>query len=152
MQISGKIAKHGKFWVVECPTLQADTQGRSRKEALEMMKDWIWTALDDTRFPVEIEMTGDEEFTLTFSDPRPILGLIVQRTRATAGMTLDEVGSRLGTGRGRSYVKTYETGKHDPRFMTAQALVNAMGYDLRIEVVKRDDAPTSKPRVAKQRA
>lgn len=41
MEIEGKIWKDGKFWLVEIPALDAMTQGRTRKEALNMAKDLV---------------------------------------------------------------------------------------------------------------
>lgn len=41
MEIQGKVWKDGKFWLIEVPTLDAMTQGRTRKEALFMIEDLV---------------------------------------------------------------------------------------------------------------
>jgi predicted RNase H-like HicB family nuclease len=41
MEIEGKIWKSKNFWLVEVPSLDAMTQGRTKAEALEMIKDLI---------------------------------------------------------------------------------------------------------------
>ncbi len=41
MEMEGKIWKDGKFWLVEVPALDAMTQGKTRKEALEMVEDLV---------------------------------------------------------------------------------------------------------------
>jgi transcriptional regulator with XRE-family HTH domain len=45
----------------------------------------------------------------------------VERNRNTQGLTLQEIANRLGI-KGRSAIKQYETGKHDPSFAKAQQL------------------------------
>lgn len=41
MELEGKIWKEKKHWLVEVPALAVMTQGRTRKEALEMIQDAI---------------------------------------------------------------------------------------------------------------
>ncbi len=52
MQLRGKVWKVGKFWAINCPALLADTQGISKKDALDMMEDWVKTMLDNPKFGV----------------------------------------------------------------------------------------------------
>jgi hypothetical protein len=134
MQVTGKIWKSGKHWVVHCPTLQADTQGHSQADGLAMMKDWVRTMLDDPSYDFEIEMSAPKKFTMTFTDTSPILALIVQRQRSVAGLTLQDVATNLGK-KHRSAAAAFESGKHDTGFETATKLFRAMGFDYRIELV-----------------
>jgi len=41
MRFSGKIYKDGKFWLAEIPILDLMTQGRTKKEAYEMVADML---------------------------------------------------------------------------------------------------------------
>jgi hypothetical protein len=41
MELLGRVWKSNKYWLIEVPSLDLATQGRSRKEALEMMRDAI---------------------------------------------------------------------------------------------------------------
>ncbi len=39
LRLSGKMEKAGKYWAIEVPLLYIYTQGRTKKEAFEMLKD-----------------------------------------------------------------------------------------------------------------
>jgi predicted RNase H-like HicB family nuclease len=41
MRFEGKLTRDGKWWLAEIPLLDATTQGHTRKEALEMIADWV---------------------------------------------------------------------------------------------------------------
>jgi transcriptional regulator with XRE-family HTH domain len=135
MRLSGKLKKEGKFWAVESSDLQAYTQGTSKQNALEMMVDWIRSMLDQPDFKVDIAAYGNK-FAMSFDDPKPILGLLFAQTRAATGLTLQQMVTRIGKGSPPN-ISQYETGKHDPSFTKAQELVNAMGYDLQISLVRK---------------
>ncbi len=54
MRLDGRIWKHGKHWLVEVPTLDAMTQGRSRAEAIRMVGDLIATMVGKRGFSVTV--------------------------------------------------------------------------------------------------
>lgn len=139
MQLKGKVTKVGKYWAITCPALQADTQGTSRKDALAMMEDWVKSMLDDQDFDVKATFTGKDEFVLSVKDAKPIIAMIVARNRNSSGLSLAEISSKLGA-KSRNAVHQYETGKHDPSISKLQELVDAMGYDVRIELVPHPKA------------
>lgn len=136
MILSGRVWKAGSAWVIECPALGAVTEGRSKKDALGMMVDWIQSMLDDPAFKVAIAAGKGEEFTMAFDDPRPILGMMIAQARVESGLTLEEVAQRLGL-KSRSNARHYETGKHAPTLAKAQEILGALGYDIRIDLVKK---------------
>lgn len=142
MQISGRVWKDGKFWVIHCPALDGSTQGFSKKEALDMMVDWVRSMLSDQNYAVEIEARGKDEFVMSFADPRPVLALMFAQLRASKGKTLQEVAAALGS-KNHGSVRQYETGKHDPGISKLVALMSALDFDVEIMV---------RPRVAKRRA
>ena len=41
MELKGKVWKDDKFWLVEIPSLDVMTQGKSKKDALKMIEDAI---------------------------------------------------------------------------------------------------------------
>ncbi len=41
MELQGKVWKDGKFWLVEIPSLDVMTQGKSKKDALRMIEDAV---------------------------------------------------------------------------------------------------------------
>src|SRR5436190_21119368 len=46
MRFEGTVSHEGRFWIAEIPLLDAITQGRTRKEALEMVVDWLETMVN----------------------------------------------------------------------------------------------------------
>lgn len=146
MQLSGKVWKDGKFWLIECPSIQGMTQGHSKKEALEMMVDWVRSKLDQPEFPVEIEAVDKDEFVMTFSQPAPVLGLMVQQARLEAGLSLQEVAERAKV-KHRSTVNQAEEGKSEVSVSRLSALLHAMGFEVELRV--RKIAPTERRLKAK---
>jgi len=136
MYLKGRVWKEKKFWLVECPALQAMTQGRSRKEALAMLADWIRAILDRPDFQLDITARGrsSDEVLVRVHDPRPIVALMIERNRHACGLTLQQIADRVGI-KGRAAIKQYETGKHDPGFTQAQKLFRALGYDIQIDLI-----------------
>lgn len=136
MFLKGRVWKDDSMWLIECPALQAMTQGHTKKEALEMLIDWVRSILEKDDFPLEITSKG-EDVMLKVQDPKPILALMVERNRNAQGLTLREIADRLGV-KGRAGVKQYETGKHDPGFTKAQELFEALGYEMQIELIPKN--------------
>lgn len=138
MILSGKLWKEGTHWLIECPALDALTQGFTKKEALEMMTDWVQTALDNPDYKIQISDTSKGAFQMKFDDPKPILGLMVDRAREAAGLTYEEVAKRVGL-KSRSGIKTMASGKHDPQFSKIANVLSAIGYEVHIELVPTKD-------------
>jgi len=133
MKLKGTLQKDGRWWIIECPALDAMTQGSSRREALEMMVDWVRTALDKPDFPVEIVAGKGLTFELLVRDPGPVLGLIVQRQRGASGMTLEQLASKLHL-KSRSTAKHYERGSNAISVAKLIEILDATGAELEINV------------------
>ena len=71
---------------------------------------------------------------MKFDDPKPILGLMIDRAREAAGLTYEEVAQRVGL-KSRSGIKTMASGKHDPRFSKIANVFSAIGYDFKVDLV-----------------
>lgn len=136
MKLTGNVWKEGRFWIVHVPALHLDTQGFTRKEALKMAEDWVQSALNDPHFKVDITVTGKSELVMGFNDPKPILALMIERTRSASGLTYAEVANKLDL-KSRSNIKSLTNGKHDPGFTKILKLLEAMGYDIEIGLKKR---------------
>src|SRR5258706_13183428 len=54
MTFSGNVYRDGRFWLAEIPALDAMTQGRTRKRALEMAADWLETMVNRHGFRAEV--------------------------------------------------------------------------------------------------
>ncbi len=117
MELEAKIYKDGKFWLVEIPGLDAMTQGRTRKEAIAMVKDLV-KEMVATYF--EREMASDFKVTISdyskdligiaSNDIKLLLALSLRRQREASGSTLKKAAERLGSRSPNSYAQ-YEKGE-----------------------------------------
>jgi transcriptional regulator with XRE-family HTH domain len=64
---------------------------------------------------------------------------IIRQARLKAGLTQTELAARLG--RDRAQVARWETGGQEPSFENLHAVVEACGFLLRVEIVKREETP-----------
>lgn len=133
MILTGTMHRVGKYWAIECPAIDAATQGTSKKNALDMMVDWVRSMLDDPEYPIEIMAEGDATFAMRFVDPRGVVGLLVAHARAASGLTLDQLAEKTGK-QSRSAVRHYETGKNATSLQKMTEILNAVGYDVEVKV------------------
>jgi len=117
MEMEGKIWKDKKFWLVEVPSLDAMTQGRTKVEALEMIKDLIKEMLInyfpdsiDTDLEIHVENCKNGFFVVTTNNNSLILALSLRRQREKSGSTVREVSGRLGSKSPNAYAQ-YEKGR-----------------------------------------
>lgn len=136
MKVRGSIWRSGNAWEVECLSLQANTQGRTRADALDMMKDWVQTVIGDESFEFDVEMDGKDEFVMTFPNPKPILALMVERNRAVSGLSLRDIAELMGK-KSASSVTSLLSGKHDPGFETLSRLFAALGHEIEIRIAPK---------------
>ena len=109
MRFQGRICRNGRWWLAEVPVFDAMTQGRSRKDAFEMISDWFATMVDRRGFSVEIHPTGTDDFEVGSEDSRAMISLLLRRQRQRSGLTLAQVAQRLGA-RSRNAYARYEQG------------------------------------------
>jgi transcriptional regulator with XRE-family HTH domain len=64
---------------------------------------------------------------------------IIREARLKAGLTQTELAAQLG--RERAQVARWEIGGQEPSFENLQAVVEACGFSLRIEIAEREDTP-----------
>ncbi len=136
MRIPARIWKEGKFWLIEAPSLDAMTQGHSRKGAYLMLEDWIKSSVDLPRYYVKVVDVKKGEIALVVKDPKPIIALMLQRARSSSGVTYDKLRARLNS-KSRNAYRQYETGKHDPGLSKIMELMDAVGFELEINLVKK---------------
>jgi predicted RNase H-like HicB family nuclease len=117
MEMQGKIWKDGKFWLVEVPTLDAVTQGKTRKEALAMIEDLVLEMArcyfnDDIESDFKIIVTDYKKdiIGVTSNDNKLLLALSLRKQREKSGSTVREVAERLGSKSPNAYAQ-YEKGK-----------------------------------------
>jgi predicted RNase H-like HicB family nuclease len=124
MRFEGKLSRDGKWWLAEIPLLNAMTQGRTRKEALAMIGDWLEAMVGRDGFEATVFPRGKSEFEVAGSDAAAMTALLLRRRRQESGQSLSEVASRLGASSRNSYAR-YERGDAVPTVEKLDALMKA---------------------------
>jgi hypothetical protein len=124
MRFEGRLIRDGKWWLAEIPLLDAMTQGRTRREALLMIADWLETMVDRQGFQASVFPRGKAEFEVAGSDAAAMTALLLRRRREASGQSLRETASRLGASSRNSYAR-YERGDAVPTVEKLDALLKA---------------------------
>ena len=124
MRFEGRLIRDGRWWLAEVPLLDATTQGRTRREAFEMVKDWLETAINRPDFSATVHPKGRTEFELEGSNAAAMIALLLRRRREASGASLRDMATRLGSSSRNSYAR-YERGEAVPTVETLDALLRA---------------------------
>lgn len=124
MRFEGKVFRDGRFWLAEIPMLEAMTQGRTRKEALAMIADWLETMVNRDGFSAAVHPRGNNEFEVSGTDAAAMTALLLRRRREASGASLRDVASRLGATSRNAYAR-YERGEVVPTVDKLDALLKA---------------------------
>ena len=125
MRFQGKLRRDGKFWLAEVSVFDAMTQGRTRKEALDMIADWFVTMADRKGFSVDIHPVSREQFEVSSADARTMVSLLLQRQRQKSGLSLAQAARRLGAKSRNAYAR-YERGASVPTVEKLDELLRAV--------------------------
>jgi len=128
MRFEGKLVRDGRWWLAEIPMLDAMTQGRTRKEAYEMVADWLETMVDRKGFRATVYPRGHNEFEVAGSDAAAMTALLLRRRREASGASLRDLASRLGSTSRNAYAR-YERGDAVPTVEKLDALLKATSPD-----------------------
>jgi hypothetical protein len=124
VRFEGRLVRDGKWWLAEIPLLDAMTQGRTRKEALLMVGDWLETMVDRKGFRATVFPRGKAEFEVAGSDAAAMTALLLRRRREASGSSLREIATRMGASSRNSYAR-YERGEAVPTVEKLDALLKA---------------------------
>jgi len=114
MRFEVAVKKEGSFWLIESPALDVMTQGRTKKEAYEMLKDAVEMLINKRGFTVTLHVSrhgGD--VSLSADDRDQLIALMLRRQRQKYGLTLQEIAKRLGSRSPNTFAR-YEQGKARP--------------------------------------
>ena len=125
MRFSGKIYKDGKHWLAEIPILDLMTQGRTKREAYEMVADMLDTMVNQKDFEITVFKGKKDTFEVGSSDAKYFVRLLLQRKRELSGLSLSQVASRLGMSSRNTYAR-YEQGKSVPSVEKLNDLLRAV--------------------------
>jgi hypothetical protein len=133
MRFQGKVYRSGQHWIADVPIFDATTQGRSRKEALEMIADWFHTMANRKAFAVSVHHVAGDEIELASDDTRAMISLLLQRQRQKSGLSLAQVSERLGATSRNAYAR-YERGITVPSVEKLDQLLRAVAPNREIVV------------------
>ena len=125
MRFSGKIYKDGKYWLAEIPILDLMTQGRTKREAYEMVADMMDTMVNQKDFEITVFKGKKDTFEVGSSDVKYFVCLLLQRKRELSGLSLSQVASRLGMPSRNTFAR-YEQGKSVPSVEKLNDLLRAV--------------------------
>jgi predicted RNase H-like HicB family nuclease len=140
MRLSGSVYKDGKHWIAEVTLLEAMTQGRSRKDALSMIADWIETMVDHAGFSAEVHPGTNGHFEISSNDPPRLIALLLRRQRERSGLSIEEVATRLGVKSPAAYARYERGAARLPSLEKLEELLAAVAPD-RALVLTQNEAP-----------
>lgn len=131
MELEGKVWKEGSGWLVEISFLDVMTQGRTRKEALDMIKDAVMELLRDsfeeasrTHFKLNVHLYDNGVIGMGASDEKLLFALGLKRQRLRNGSTIREVSKRMKSKSPNAYAR-YERAKTKPSLEKYAELLHA---------------------------
>jgi len=126
MRFAGRVFKCGSQWAVEVPILDVVTQGRSKRDAYEMIADAVESLVGRKGFAIKVFPGAGEEFEIGATDEAALTALLLRRARARSGLSLAEVAARLGAKSINGYAR-YEQGRSIPSVRKLSQLYAAVG-------------------------
>ena len=133
MELEGKVWKdpESSWWLIEISFLDVMTQGRTRKEALEMIKDAVIELLKDSyqelltkQFQLTVNLYGDGIVGMGASDDKLLFALGLKRQRLRSGSTIRDVSKRLKSTSPNAYAR-YERAQARPSLEKYAELLHA---------------------------
>ncbi len=139
IELEGKVwkDKNSSFWLVEISFLDVMTQAKTRKEALEMIKDAAMELLKDSyedlldkKFHLIVNLYDNGIIGMRASDHKLLFALGLKRQRLQSGSTIRDVSKRLKSKSPNAYAR-YERAYSMPSFEKYAELLHAANPDRR---------------------
>jgi predicted RNase H-like HicB family nuclease len=133
MELEGKVWKdqESSWWLAEVSFLDVMTQGKTRSEALEMIKDAVMELLEDSYrglmgrgFRLSVSLYEDGVIGLGASDDKVLFALGLKRQRQRSGSTIRDVARRLKSKSPNAYAR-YERAQARPSLEKYAELLHA---------------------------
>lgn len=125
MRFAGRVFKSGRYWAIEVPMLTVFSQGRTKKEAFDMISDAIETLVNKPGFKIRLFPGKGEYFEIGASDESALTAFLLKSERAKSGLTLAEVARKLGSKSLNAYAR-YEQGRTVPTVPKLSELLAAV--------------------------
>lgn len=125
MRFAGRVFRVGRYWAVEVPILDVVSQGRTRKDALEMIADAVESLINRSDFKLDVYPGAGEHFEVGSEDQATLTAFLLRRARQRAGLSLAQVAQRLGAASINAYAR-YEQGRSAPTVQKLSQLFAAV--------------------------
>lgn len=134
IEFEGKVWKDpdSSWWLAEIFFLDVMAQGKTRKEALEMLKDAVKELIKDSfkisnrkKLNLKIHLYENQMIGLGASDNTLIFSLGLKRQRMISGSSIREVSKRLNSKHPNSYAR-YEKAQAKPSLEKCAQLLHAV--------------------------
>lgn len=135
MRIKGKIYKEGKHWLAQVEALNAMTQGMTKKEALEMIKEYLELQIECyLNKKVVISVYSDAQtLEIEASDSAALFAFLLRMMRISNNKTIAAIKEELGFKSLNSY-QAYEYGDREPSLSKIESLLKALNSSARLVV------------------
>lgn len=117
-----------KYWSIGIPLLHIYTQGRSKKNALEMIKEAVESAVDVKGFTVEVEILTENSIAITSTDFTRLIGFMLRQQRQNKQMSLRQAAKKLGSDSPNEFSR-YEQSKSSTSLEKLAQLMSALNDD-----------------------
>jgi DNA-binding XRE family transcriptional regulator len=127
MKLEGKIWKSStsRYWLAEVRDLDLVTQGTSRRDAADMLRDAIESLVNRDGFRVSVETDRGGRSTIGSNNDALLVAFMLRALRAREGLSVREVATRLGAKSPNAYAQ-YEAGRIAPSIDTLSRLLAAL--------------------------
>ncbi len=132
MELEGRVWKSSKsrFWIAHIPEIDFSTQGSSRINALNMLKDAIEAVVHKRGFRAEIAFEKGNHFLVGANNQRQWTGFFLQQLRMKEGLSIAKVAKRMGFTSKTAYAR-YEQGKVTPSIEKLGQILEAISSEKR---------------------
>lgn len=135
IKFEGHLFKKGKYWPIFVPALDLHTQGKSKRDAMAMLKEVAELSVDREGFSVSVTLLDDDRVVLRTKrgdDDKHLVALMLKNQRAKYGLTIQEVANRLGVSK-HAYAQ-YEQARAIPSITKIVEFINAMNNEAHITI------------------
>ena len=133
LAFDGQLIKDGEFWIVEIPTLNLMTQGRTKEEAYKMAKSVVLDASGSSKLKIDMTKTGTHTFSIFSEDFEILIPLLLKKQRQKAGLTVLQASNRMGSNSPNAY-GVYEQGRAKPTLEKLNELLSAVNQGHQIKL------------------
>jgi predicted RNase H-like HicB family nuclease len=114
-----------KHWGVQLPLIGVHTQGRTKKEALDMAVDAVESLVNKEGFEATCDFTSGNDFLLGSNDTATFMGFVLSRIRTEKKLTARAAAEAMASKVPTAYTR-YESGAKVPSIVTLEQLLAAI--------------------------